>query len=206
MPRGYKRDWFAVESSIVDNYKWMMLTWEERGKWLAVRAIAERQPNGEFKDEVYLATMLQKEGDPTPGSTIDKLLGVHLLDRDVESGVITVHDIDDYRPDRLPTVATESDRTSGSRPNARARRATDRQTDRHTSRAPAMGGVAGARGGMETNRPRTDGETLKAYLMRIGAPIPFEETKNGETNGTEGGSDDDGKSRTRPRRRPAKAG
>jgi len=29
--------------------------------------------------------------------------------------------------------------------------------------------------------PMSDGETLKAYLQRIGAPIPFEETKNGET-------------------------
>lgn len=75
--------------------------------------------------------------------------------------------------------------------------AAPQQTDRHTS-GPAPATPEGGRA-----RERTDGETLKQYLTRIGAPIPFEETKNGETNGTQSGSNDDGKSRSRTRRRKA---
>jgi hypothetical protein len=86
---------------------------------------------------------------------------------------------------------------------------TSRQTNIH-GRAPATGGSGRAReNGEVAETPREAGETLKAYLNRIGAPIPdlatTKETTSGE-NGPEGRSDDDGQSRPKPRRRTKATG
>jgi hypothetical protein len=77
-------------------------------------------------------------------------------------------------------------------------------------RAPATGGSGRAReNGEVAETPREAGETLKAYLSRIGAPIPDlatkTETNDGE-NRPEGRSDDDGQSRPKPRRRAKATG
>jgi len=200
MPRGYRRNWFAVEVSIIDHDKWMALTWDQRGKWIAVRALAERQPTDDFKDRGYLANLLKKEGDRTPGATIDKLIEVRLLDVG-DDGRVSIHDIGEWTPDKSTLRVQrlrETDR-NGPKRQETAREDKSRESREirgETSRAPATGG---------SGRARTDGETLKAYLLRIGAPIPFEETKNGETR-TESGSDDDGKSRRRAKRGPATTG
>lgn len=84
---------------------------------------------------------------------------------------------------------TQSERS----PNGVRPRSPTVPTDQHTAGAPATDG-----GG----RPREDGETLKAYLARIGAPIPevAKETTNGTAKRAEGRGNADGKSGSRPRR------
>jgi hypothetical protein len=93
-------------------------------------------------------------------------------------------------------------RTARSPHGVRTESPTNRQTD---TSGPAPATPEGARA-----RERTEGETLKQFLDRIGAPIPdiaVTETMNdGETSGPEGRSDDDGKSRRKPRRRATPTG
>lgn len=198
MPRGYKRNFFAVEASIIDNDKWMNLTWDERGKWLAVRALAERQPTGDFKSAGYLAALMTKEGDTDATETVMRLVEARLLDVS-EDARVSIHDMEDY----LPETSTERVQRLRNGPKrtetpGNVTYSTDRHT--HTAGAPATDG-----GG----RPREEGETLKAYLARIGAPVPdvaIEETTNGKSNGAESPSDPDGKSRRRPGRRTKAAG
>lgn len=207
MPRGVKRNWFAVEASFIDHPKWMSLTWEERGKWLAVRALAERQPTACFKDATHLATLLMKEGDPTPTETIERLTAVRLLDlRD--DGSIAIHDMADYDSEtstgrvQRHREAHETDRNG---PKRAKHLETATHTPTHTS-GPAPDAPGGARA-----RERTPGETLKQFLERIGAPVPVvaeadKETGNGKVHGTEGVSDADGPRRTRRGRSKATTG
>jgi hypothetical protein len=201
MPRGVRRHWFAIEASIIDHPKWMVLSWEDRGKWLAVRALAERQPSGEFKDWTHLATLLTKEGDPIAGETVGRLVAAKLLDlRD--DGSIVIHDMDSWNP----SLSTERVRRH------RERTETDRNgletAKRLPTYLPTYAAPPAPEGARAPARERTEGETLKAYLERIGAPVPEiakQETKDG-ANGSEGPSDDDGKSRSRARRRRATTG
>jgi hypothetical protein len=203
MPRGIKRNWFAVEASFIDHPKWMALSWDERGKWLAVRALAERQPTACFKDATHLSTLLMKEGDPNPTETIERLTAVRLLDITAD-GCIVIHDMADYDSETSTGRVQrhrDSQETDRNGPKRAKRLETATHTPTHTSGpAPATPGGARAR------EERTAGETLKDFLTRIGAPIPdvatvTKETSDGETNGTEGRGDDDGKGRSRPRRR-----
>lgn len=194
MPKGIKRNWFAVEASIIDNDKWMALSWDERGKWLAVRALAERQPTGDFKSGAYLAQLLRKEGDDEPDATVQRLIEVRLLDVD-EHGCVAIHDVTDYMS---PTSTERVQRYRETVRNGpkRLETSTVHNKTTHTARPPATPEGAGA-------RERTPGETLKQFLDRIGAPIPAvaETTSDGKTSGPEGPSDDDGKSGRKPRRR-----
>lgn len=200
MPRGYRRNWFAIEASIIDHPKWMALSWADRGKWLAVRALAERQPTGEFKDAGHLATLLAKEGDSTPVETIRRLAAVHLLDVSDGDGSISIHGMAEY----LPGLSTDrvNDHRNGPKRTETGSPATD-STDRHNiTRAPATRESGPAR------EERGEGETLKQYLGRLGMPIPEVATKEA-TNGTikpQGGGDDHGKGGRRTRRRTEATG
>lgn len=204
MPRGYKRNWFAVDTGLIDNEKWMAMTWDERGKWLAVRCLAERQPTPDFKSQTYLALLLRKEGDEDSETTVQRLIDLRLLDVD-ETGRVAIHDATDYMAETSTERVQKYRETVRNGPK-RLETPTRQDKTTHTARPPATAGGAGA-------RERTPGESLKQFLERIGAPVPDivvatpeTETSNGETNGTEGRGDDDGKSRRKPRRRAAASG
>lgn len=198
MPRGYKRNFFAVEVGLIDHAKWMELTWAERGKWIVVRALAERQPTDDFKDRQYLSILLKKEGDEDPGATIDRLVEVRMLDVQ-DDGRISIHDIAEWTPDNstLRVQRLREAQRNGPKRTETAREI--RERDQTNTGAPATGG---------SGRPREEGETLKQYLTRIGAPVPdvaIKETSDAETR-PEGRGDDDGKSRRRTKRGPAATG
>lgn len=146
MPKGYRRNFFAVEASIVDHRKWAALSWAERGKWLAVRALAERQLEvGGFESRGHLEHLLHKEGDRSPAATVDKLIAIGWLDAEPD-GSIVVHDHDDYRP-HLSTARVRQHRQSSVKrdetfhavPQATEQNTTDR-TDRTDSARPRANG------------------------------------------------------------------
>ena len=99
-----RRSYFPVEVNFIDHAKWSALTWGERGKWLAVRALGERQAiRGTFPDADYLERLLAKEGDEDPTATVARLISTRLLDQD-EEGCLRIHDREEWSASSTPRV------------------------------------------------------------------------------------------------------
>jgi hypothetical protein len=108
-----RRSYFPVEVNFIDHDKWARLQWAERGKWLAVRALAERQAiRGTFPDRGYLVRLLKKEGDDSPDWTVENLIAVRLLDED-EEGVVQIHDREEWSASSTPRVRAFRERNRG---------------------------------------------------------------------------------------------
>lgn len=109
-----------------------------------------------------------------------------------------------YGSDRSASaVPPQSDRTA---------RLTVRHTDSYNAGGPVSAGAGPRpRKAATTKGPeRIEGESMTAFMTRIGVPVPEvateKETMNGSKNGAESGSDDHGKSRRRTKRDPAASG
>jgi hypothetical protein len=154
MPRGFRRNWFSVEVSIIDHPKFMALSWAERGKWLVIRALAEQQMDtGGFTSREHLQSLLRKEGDGAAAKTVDRLVELRLLDIEADGSVV-VHDYWQYRPgvstDRVLEYR-QRQRETFRNETKQAETPTDREIDREReitapARAPAKGAAVAGNG------------------------------------------------------------
>jgi hypothetical protein len=140
-----------MEASVIDHPKFMALSWPERGKWVTVLALAERQlETGGFESRDHLQALLRKEGDSTPVRTVDRLVEVRLLDIEPD-GTVVVHDRNDYRAD-VSTKRVQEFRQRGTLRNVSEQQETptlhdktiDNTTERTLHPAPARAPAKGA--------------------------------------------------------------